>query len=398
MKKIGLFLESAPNSGGTFQYNQAMLAAVAGLPSDRYSVVVGYTSELWLSYLAGYDLQSVYVPGGFWSRAFGLGWLLLSLPMGLWRKLSPLFHPMAKVLLREKCDLWIFPSQDARSFQIPVPALVSIHDLMHRYERRFPESASWWNHLNRERSYVNICRWAEGVLVDSEIGRQQVVECYGMPAERLHLLPFIAPHYIQHSLTPCDFDQRYQLPGKYLFYPAQFWEHKNHKNLIKAIATVKNKLPDIKLVLAGPKDKTFPEIAAVVHKLGLADAVLFPGYVPDSDMAELYRRARALVMPTYYGPTNIPPLEAFTMGCPVAVSDIFGSRRHYGNAALYFNPDSVEEIADCIMRLWKDDLLCASLVEHGKIWVSRWGQQEFNKRVREVIDSATETASSWISR
>ena len=82
-------------------------------------------------------------------------------------------------------------------------------------------------------------------------------------------------------------------------------------------------------------------------------------------MPEFYRRARAMVMPTFFGPTNIPPLEAFALGCPVAVSNIYGIPEQVGDAALLFDPNSVEEIADCIERLWQDDALCASLISKG---------------------------------
>ncbi len=387
MKKIGLFMEYAPSGGGTFQYNQIMLDAVAALPDSRFSVVVGYTAELWQNYLADYNLKTVHVPRGFWSRALGLGWTLLGLPLGPWRKLCPYFHPMAQTLLREQCDLWIFPSQDARGYQFPVPALVSIHDLMHRYERRFPESASGWEYLNRERTYANICQWAKGVLVDSELGRLQVIESYGMPAGRIHVLPYIAPRYMLSEQTPHDFSSRYKLPAKFIFYPAQFWEHKNHKHLINAIAKLKKILPDIKLMLAGSKKNAYDSVIKLVQELGLVDDIIFLGYVPDEDMPELYRRARALVMPTYYGPTNIPPLEAFVAGCPVAISGIYGMPEQVGDAALLFDPNSVDEIADCIGRLWTDDKLCMDLAEKGKERAASWGQKQFNERLREIVES-----------
>ncbi len=388
MKKIGLFLEYEPAGGGTFQYNQVMIDAVAALPSDRFSVVVGYTSVLWQDYLAGYNLKTVLIPRGFWGRAFGLAWTLLGLPMGLWRRLCPLFHPMARALLREHCDLWIFPSQDVRGFQIPVPALISIQDLMHRYERRFPESASWWEYLNRERTYTNICRWAKGILVESELGRKQVIESYGVPAGPVFVLPLLAPRYIRSGQTPADFDSRYRLPGKFIFYPARFWAHKNHRNLIKAMGLLKKEISDIKLVLVGTKSgayDSYDEVVSLIHRLGLEKDVFFPGYVPDEYMHEIYRRARALVMPTYYGPTNIPPMEAFVAGCPVAISGIYGMPEQAGDAALLFNPDSVEEIADCIRRLWTDDRLCAELAERGKKRAASWGEKEFNERLREIV-------------
>ena len=387
MKKIGLYLEVEPHFGGTFQINQTMLDALASLPSERFSVVVGYTSERWLPYLQDHSVPSVRIPRGLWGRAIGLGWTLLGLPMGLWRTITPHFHPTARALLREDCDLWIFPSYDLRSYQFPVPALVSIHDLMFRYEKRFPESASWWSYLNKERINKNNCRWSKGVLVDSELGRQQMVDSYGISPDRVHALPFIAPRYMHTTEVRPDFDTHYQLPAKYIFYPAQFWWHKNHKQLIEAIARLKRELPDLKLVLSGGRQNAYDAVVKQVQELGLSDDVIFSGYVPDADMPEFYRRARAMVMPTYYGPTNIPPLEAFTVACPVAISGLYGMPEQAGGAALHFNPDSVEEIASCIRRLWTDDQLCLELAQKGKDRAASWGQEHFNARFKQIIET-----------
>ena len=397
-KKIGLFLDYNPSDGGTFQYNQIMIDAVAALPADRFSVVFGYTSDIWLKYLAPYDLKRVFITSGFWGRALSLGWARIGMPIGPWRKLCPLFHPIAKALLHEDCNLWIFPSPTAKSFQIPVPSLVSIHDLMHRYERRFPESASGREYINRERIYANICRWANGVLVDSEIGRQQVHEGYDMQFDRIHVLPYIAPKYIHTSKPPPDFDSRYRLPTKFIFYPSQFWEHKNHKGLIEAVCILKKDIPDLKLVLAGSPKNAYGQLVKLVHNNTLADDVMFLGYVPDEDMPELYRRARALIMPTFYGPTNIPPLEAFVAGCPVAVSGIYGMPEQVGDAALLFDPESSEEIAECIRKVWIDDALCAGLIERGKKRAEAWGRVQFDERLRTIIESILGNPGSTVDR
>jgi glycosyltransferase involved in cell wall biosynthesis len=382
-KKIGLFLECEPHVGGGFQYNQIMLDAVAALPEDRFSVVVCYTSELWLDLLRPYNVRTIFVPKGFWGRLFCLAWTWLSLPMSLWRLICPFFHPMAKGLLQEECDLWIFPAQDARSFQIPVPALVSIHDIMYRYEH-FPEVLE--EYRSKEYNYGNICRWARGVLVDSQIGRQQVMESFGIAGERVHILPFTAPKYIYTTTEPEGFASRYQLPPKFIFYPAQFWEHKNHKRLVSAIGTLKSDLPDLKLVLAGSRKNAFESVVRLVDELRLSADVVFLGYVPDEDIPEIYRRARAMVMPSLLGPTFIPPLEGFVVGTPVAISNCYAIPEQVGDAALLFNPESVEEIADCIRRLWTDDRLCADLVRKGRERAARWGQREFNGRLREIVE------------
>jgi glycosyltransferase involved in cell wall biosynthesis len=150
---------------------------------------------------------------------------------------------------------------------------------------------------------------------------------------------------------------------------------------------LKGSLPDLKLVLSGGKRNSYDVVASLVRELGLADDVVFLDYVPDAYMPELYRRARALVMPTYYGPTNIPPLEAFIAGCPVAISGIYGMPEQVGDAALLFDPDSTEEIAECIRKLWTDELLCAKLAELGRQRSANWGQKQFNARLRDIVEA-----------
>lgn len=373
-------------AGGEFQYNLSMIDAVAALPPDQYSVRAIYTSKMWVKHLAACNLPSRFVPNGFWSRASSLLWTRIGLPLGLWRMMSPKLFSLASALLHEKCDLWIFPHPTARSFQIPVASLVSIHDLMHRYERRFPESASRWEYYNREINLPNICKWSQGVLVDSEVGRQHVAESYNLAINRIHVLPYIPPRYVLKAETPPDFDARYNLPAKFIFYPAQFWEHKNHKKLIEAVSILKSELPDLKLVLTGSPKNAYEKVVEMIRGLKLTDDVVILGYVPDDDMPEFYRRARALVMPTYYGPTNIPPLEAFSLGCPVAISSVYAMPEQAGGAALLFDPESVEEIADCIKRLWVDDALCTLLAEQGKRRAQSWGQKQFNERLHSIVE------------
>ena len=115
--------------------------------------------------------------------------------------------------------------------------------------------------------------------------------------------------------------------------------------------------------------------------------IIILGYVPDSEISELYQRARALIMPTFFGPTNIPPLEAIAVGCPVAVSDIYGMREQLGNAAIYFNPTSITEIMNTMKLLWLDDSVCKKLSQRGLVQASKWNQTGFNIKFECIIKS-----------
>jgi len=87
------------------------------------------------------------------------------------------------------------------------------------------------------------------------------------------------------------------------------------------------------------------------------------GFVPVEDMRNLYQHCRGVVMSSYFGPTNIPPLEAWMLGKPLIYSDIFTEQ--VGDAALLVNPDDANELASAMERIRESDELCATLVEKG---------------------------------
>jgi glycosyltransferase involved in cell wall biosynthesis len=231
---------------------------------------------------------------------------------------------------------------------------------------------------------------AKGILVDSYLGKTHVHESYRTSLNKIFVLPYVpGACFSENAGLNRDTSMSSELPEKFVFYPAQFWEHKNHKRLIEAVALVMRKLPDIRLLLAGSKKNGYLQVVEQVKRLGLLDRVRFLGYVPDSDIPGIYRRARALVFPTFFGPTNIPPLEAFALGCPVAASNIYAMPEQLGDAALYFDPHSVEQIADCISRLWSDDDLCARLSGNGRLLSKRWNAEKFQFALHAIIRQLT---------
>jgi glycosyltransferase involved in cell wall biosynthesis len=386
MKRIGVVLTAGPG-GGSYQYSQTILEAALALPRDRYSIVAAYLDPLWLDDLDD-GVARIALNDSRWNRGLSRAWHLSRLSVSAWRRSAARLDTNIRALRAAGCDLWVCPNHERYSFRSGLPMLGTVHDLMHRYEPSFPEVSKNGEFERREFHFRETCRWSKGVLVDSEVGKQQLRESYGIPEERVFVLPFIAPRYIHESSAADDatFDSRYNLPPKFFFYPAQFYRHKNHCALIEAIALMKESHPDVRLVLVGARERNgYAGARSLVESLGLADNVLFLGYVPDDDMAGLYRRARALVMPTFFGPTNIPPLEAFAVGCPVATSRIYGVPEQLGDAALLFDPKSVEEIHDCLVRLWQDDLLCAILAQKGRERVRAWGPKQFAARFAEIV-------------
>lgn len=387
MKKVGLYLGGNPEEGGVFQYNIAMLEAVAALPGDQFESVILYSSANWEKYLSAHKLEAHYVSRSFALYMAMVLWSRFGLPVTGWRNLSPFVSRFVKCFLRERCDLWIFPSQDVDAYYVPVPSISTVHDLMHRYEARFPEVSMLGIGRKRNTHYKSACKWSRGILVDSEVGKAQLIESYGVAAYKVSVLPFTPPKYINSTDIPRTFEKRFDLPKKYIFYPAQFWEHKNHKALVRSLKLIETEAADLHLVFAGGKKNAYKSTVKLIAELQLEDKVSILGYVPDDDMPELYRRAVAMMMPTYFGPTNIPPLEAFSCGCPCAVSNIYGMPEQVGDAALLFSPDSDQEISDAMLELYRDEALRSSLAEKGLKQVAKFSQENFNQRLRGVIAS-----------
>lgn len=389
MRRIGVYLGCAFKSGGVAQYSQALLGALAGLDAGRYSVTVIFDDSSWAGWLSSRGFAAHQVSGGNWGW-LSKAWVWVGLPNAWFRKFIAPHLPLAQFMQQERCDYWVFPAHDAWSYQMPVKSVATIHDLMHRYESSFPEVASRGRFLYRENHFKNVCEWADAILVDSVTGKTHVQESYGAEVSKIFALPYIPPEHVYVRQTNTNLESAYDLPEKYFFYPAQFWPHKNHLRLVSALAEARKRFPEMKLVLVGGARNGFKSIIEQVTNLDLGEHVIFFDYIPDEDMAVFYRHARALIMPTFFGPTNIPQLEAFVLGCPVATSDIYGIPEQVGDAALLFDPNSIQEMSDIMCRLWSDDELCRELIKRGYDKAATWGPKEFSARLESILDKLSQ--------
>jgi glycosyltransferase involved in cell wall biosynthesis len=132
----------------------------------------------------------------------------------------------------------------------------------------------------------------------------------------------------------------------------------------------------------------FKEMWASAAQLGLTNEVRYLGPVPDEDMPALYAQCVALVMPTFFGPTNIPPLEAWHFGRAVITSDIRGLREQTGDAGLLVDPRSPEALAEAMLRLWRDDALCTTLAERGRKRLASYPWEAFVDSVTGIVTDA----------
>lgn len=304
-------------------------------------------------------------------------------------------------------DLVLYPETTPLSFEVGTPYVMAVHDLQHRLQPEFPEVSADNEIALREYRFENGIREATMILTDSDVGKQDVLDHYGelIEPERVAVLPFLPA--TPETVTPEDRERvrrECRLSERYLFYPAQLWPHKNHLRLVEALAQVE-RLHGVEahLVLVGSKsgairEQAYSQLQDRVAALKLEARVHYLGYVPQSDMAALFAESVALVMPTFFGPTNIPVLEAWGLDCPVITSDIKGVREQAGDAALLADPRSVDALADAIARIWLDRELRTELVRRGRSRLALYTREDYARRLNEILDQACEYVRSQAGR
>ncbi len=302
---------------------------------------------------------------------------------------------------RERLDWLFYTSSSTFAFESERPFVAPIHDLQHRLQPQFEEVSKGGELEQREYLFRNLARHATLLLVDSEVGREDVLDAYeahGADPDRVRVLPFLPASYLDPSVSEADRTHArdaLNLPERYLLYPAQFWPHKNHLRLVEALGLLRHRGDEVHVVLCGSstgalREKTHARVLAAARRLGVERQVHILGYVPDAFMSALYAESAGVVMPTFFGPTNIPVIEGWTFGKPVLTSDIRGIREQAGDAAVLVDPASTEAVAEGVRRLWSDAELCARLAARGQARLAEWSPEAFLAAVQSIVSDADE--------
>jgi glycosyltransferase involved in cell wall biosynthesis len=384
MKKVGLFLSVEPEKGGTYQYTLSVIKALESLPANEYKVVCFYLNSDWQSLLP-VSFEKIYYHRPFWRKLVSKAYKTIDTSSKGLSRYGAFFNPVIHLINKSDCELVIFPNQDPVTYQISKRSLTSVHDLMHRYEPQFKEYQGGVYQL-REHHYKNICKHTAGVLVDSNLGKQHVVESYRKPLNEVFVLPFVPPFYLLQENVSVDVQKKFGLNSDFIFYPAQFWEHKNHINLIRAFVILKEKFPSLQLALSGAPKDNYKAVIDEIKKLKLENSVKLLGYVENSDMVALYRTAVCMAFVSLLGPTNIPPLEAMLLKCPLVVSNKYAMPEQVEDGALLVDPLKPEDIANKIARIYLDKDLRKDLVEKAFKKVSAYSQEQFNKNMSDILE------------
>lgn len=276
------------------------------------------------------------------------------------------------------------------------PFITTVWDLQHRLQAFFPEVSNGGVWSAREEEHAVRLRRAAFILTGTQEGKAEIERFYGVPEERIRVVPFPTPAFALEHPEAGPVPSRYGVPEGYLLYPSQFWPHKNHINLLRAIRLLRDATGKVfPVVFIGSDQGNREHVVHEVRRLGLTEQVHFLGFVPREDLSAFYRNAFALVYASCFGPDNLPPLEAFALGCPVVASDVPGSEEQLGDASLRFDPFDPSDMARVIGLLASDPALRELLVARGKERARRWTGRDYVRSVIEILDEFEAVRRCW---
>ncbi len=255
-------------------------------------------------------------------------------------------------------DIVHFPTQFG--FETSIPSLYQPHDFQHK---EFPEFFQSETLLLREIGMRTMMEQSTLIALGTQWTIKDLVKHYPEFAFKTINLP-VFPRLLP---TFSEADLNIEKPQyEYILYPAMNWPHKNHVRLLEAFQIVVRQYPDLKLVLTGGNFRDDKNFSRKLDALNLRGNVSMTGYLSESELANMYEGAKAVVVPSLFESESLPIWEAFRFGVPVAASNVTALPAQVGNAAILFNPFEVREIAESILRIISNKSLQLELKNSGR--------------------------------
>jgi len=203
---------------------------------------------------------------------------------------------------------------------------------------------------------------ADRVVVPSEATRRDLLSFFDLATEKVRVIPNGFNTRLATLWAQAPQAAPTSLPPRYLAYVGNGSPHKNLNRLVQALGRLHRRL-DLGLAVVGAgQPDWFPELG---RRLGIEGHVVFLDEVREADVAGVLGHAQALVHPSLYEGFGMPPLEAMSLGVPVAVSGTSSLPEVCGKAALYFDPLDVDDMAATIERLVTDAEVRRRCIDEG---------------------------------
>lgn len=293
----------------------------------------------------------------------------------------------ASILEKAKLDLLHFPY-----FSVPIfynrPFVVTIHDLIINH---FPtgKASTLAFPIYRIKLFAykviikKAAQKAKKIITVSNATKEEVLDHLGVDKDKVVVIyNGVDEKIINHKSEIIN--QKY---GKYFLYVGNAYPHKNLERLLLAFSEFLKENKNVKLVLVGREDYFYNKLKDKLENINIKNSIIFYQEINDKELVNLYKNALALVMPSLMEGFGLPVVEAMVNGCPVLASEIPSLKEIGKEAAVYFDPKNVEDIAKTLGLMINDEGLRSEMIKKGYEQVKKFSWEKSAKETLRVYES-----------
>lgn len=273
-----------------------------------------------------------------------------------------------RILLNNNIDIVYFLSPSSWSLYLnKINFIITVWDICHRHHPEFPEVNNDKIFEERENIFSKSLPKANAIIVDSFHTKINLIKFYNISESNIEIIEF--KNRFKSKFTKLNKDfliNKYKIKNKFIFYPAQFWPHKNHIYILEGVNILKKKYNiTLDIIFTGKDKGNLENLKYFSKNNNLSNNVYFLDFVNDEELSLFYMNALALVMPSYFGPSNIPPLEAFFYKTPVIYTNFDDLSDRFIDCIYPINLDDPTNLAKTIHTIINDDNLKQKKVSNG---------------------------------
>ncbi|MGJ0359252.1 glycosyltransferase family 4 protein [Aliarcobacter cryaerophilus] len=379
MKKIGILAFGDKHGGGVYQYTQSIIDALKEDKTKKYIIFCSSDDDRFDEY--GLEVRKIDKPKStLFAKIIRAFQFLLFVQ-------KPLFFTKEELDKFSDIDMFLSPAISAYPhFYMNKPFVFTLHDMQERY---YPEFFSKYERLMRWLNNRTLARSADKVICESNFVKNDIIKFTEVNGDKISVIQSPPPeNFLNYRFDSENFGAvkaKYNLPEKFVFYPAQCWFHKNHIKLVEAFEIVTKKYDDVYLILTGSQQNNYNNLMARIDELNLNDKVKHLGYIDYGDLPYFYKMSQFLVMPTLFESVSIPIYEAFGLEVAVCSSDVVALPEQVGDAGVIFDPHNINDMADKMMMYLNDEKLQKEKARLGFERVENFNHNEYKNKLMELL-------------
>ena len=368
---IVAFIDISGGSGGGLQQTLGVVNILNKFKSKNFNIEFCCSTKNAINYLNSLGIQSKYFNKSNFINKLTLKLFKIKFIKRIFEKFK-IINPFERFLKKNNYDLVFFVDQSNLSLHCDYTNFVfNIWNLDHRKHNFFPEY-KYSSSAQSEKLYTHASNRAFRILTDCKKTKGEFSHFYKCPPKRIYTLPLI-PNLIFKKV-----DENFKITndkllnidiGKTLFFPAQFWAHKNHKYILDGLNFLQKKgIKKFNCIFTGRDRGNLNFIKKKILEYNLNENIHIFEYLKDEEIIYLYKNCFSVILPTYVGNSSLPLFEAFYFNCKIIYhAEILDDE--FKDKVIQVNVKDPSDLGRIINRIEQDQEYFIKLVKKSKIYI-----------------------------